>query len=76
MTEGIIEISKGHTLREIAMNTTAFGVPLRTGLPFKAWAAAIVVALFSLMTSALHLNTEPHNSLLASVSVPTFLKGS
>ena len=58
------------------MHKTAFGVPVCTRLPLKAWAAAMVVALFSLATSALHLNTEPHHSLLASVSVQTFLNGS
>jgi hypothetical protein len=58
------------------MNKTAFGVPVRTRLPLKAWAAAMIVALFSLTTSTLHLNTGPHDSLLASVSVLTFLKGS
>jgi hypothetical protein len=47
------------------MHKTAFGVLVRTRLPLKAWAAAMMVTLFSLMTSALHVNTQPHESLLA-----------
>jgi hypothetical protein len=51
------------------MNKTAFGVPVRTRLPLKAWAVAVIVALLSLVTSTLHVDTAPDHSLLASITV-------
>jgi hypothetical protein len=50
------------------MSKAAFGIPVRTRVPLKAWALAALVALFSLATSALHLQTTPNQSVLAALA--------
>ena len=50
------------------MSKAAFGIPVRTRLPLKAWALAALVALFSLATSALHLQPTPNQSVLAALA--------
>ena len=50
------------------MTKTTFGIPVRTRVPLKAWVLAALVALFSLVTSALHLQTAPKQSVLEALA--------
>jgi hypothetical protein len=50
------------------MSKSAFGIPVRTRVPLKAWLLAALVALFSLSTSALHLHTTPNKSVVQALA--------
>ena len=59
------------------MSKPIFGIPVKTRVPLKAWVLAALVALCSLIASALHLHTTPNQSVLeTSASELEFLTGS
>jgi hypothetical protein len=58
------------------MSKPTFGIPVRTRVPLKAWMLAGLVALLSLASSALHLQTTPSQSVLETLaSESDFLGG-
>jgi hypothetical protein len=55
-------------LREIAMINFAFGVPVKTRLPLKAWTLAAIVTLFSLASSIIHYHDASDHAIYAGVA--------
>jgi hypothetical protein len=47
------------------MSKFTLGVPFKTRLPVKAWLVAGAVTVFSLVSSALHVQTSPNQSMFA-----------
>jgi hypothetical protein len=47
------------------MSKFTLGVPFKTRLPVKAWLVAGAVTVFSLVSSPLHVQTSPNQSIFA-----------
>jgi hypothetical protein len=46
----------------------AFGIPVKTRLPLKAWTLAAIVSLFSLASSIIHSHHAPDHAIYAGVA--------